>query len=191
MIERITHEIKHCLECDYHLAALALALTLPDVCGKAEYPDEDSSKKRYINWYNEYIGQILREMSRSEKKGLADLPYLSGELVYQLRCSFLHSGDTDIDISRINEEPNQITEFNLLLCANDSVWDVSTASDLQYGQDGDVIYRRFDVNVTDICRVLSGVALRFFERNKGKFNFFSYNIIDRTTAEYSKDEQLE
>ena len=34
-------EIEKSLENECYIAALALALTLPDICGKAEYPSEN------------------------------------------------------------------------------------------------------------------------------------------------------
>ena len=51
MIDRILGEIKKSIDNECFIAALALALTLPDICGKAEYPD-DSIAGRYIRWYN-------------------------------------------------------------------------------------------------------------------------------------------
>ena len=38
MILRIIDEIEKALNHDLYFAALNLALTLPDICGKAEYP---------------------------------------------------------------------------------------------------------------------------------------------------------
>lgn len=43
------------LDNDCFFSALSLALTLPDICGKAKYPT-DGNKKRYIAWYDEYVG---------------------------------------------------------------------------------------------------------------------------------------
>ena len=87
MIDRIVSEIKTCLENDCYIAALALALTLPDVCGKAEYPNEGNTK-RYIKWYNEYVGKYEKP---SDPYG-SDMPYSSGEVIYNLRNSLLHQG---------------------------------------------------------------------------------------------------
>lgn len=47
-------EIKKALHFELYNCALVLALTLPDVCSKAEYPEECSSKKRYLNWFKHY-----------------------------------------------------------------------------------------------------------------------------------------
>jgi hypothetical protein len=35
-------------------AALTVALTLPDICGKLESP-QDSSTRRYVRWFNENL----------------------------------------------------------------------------------------------------------------------------------------
>lgn len=40
MIERIISDIPKALDADCLFAALVLSLTLPDICGKAEYPEE-------------------------------------------------------------------------------------------------------------------------------------------------------
>ena len=50
MIDKIVSDIRNAIENDCYIAALALALTLPDVCGKAEYPNAGNGK-RYKNWY--------------------------------------------------------------------------------------------------------------------------------------------
>ena len=56
MINELVREIVGCLKSGYYMAALTTALTLPDICGKAESPElEKKTKLRYINWYNKYI----------------------------------------------------------------------------------------------------------------------------------------
>ena len=58
MIDRIVHEIRMALSHELYLSALALALTLPDTCGKAEYPNEDYNGVRYKNWCSNMLLQI-------------------------------------------------------------------------------------------------------------------------------------
>ena len=55
LIDRIVHEIHIALSHELYLSALALALTLPDTCGKAEYPNEDYNGVRYKNWCSQYV----------------------------------------------------------------------------------------------------------------------------------------
>ena len=191
MINRIVNEINACLANDLHLAALGLALTLPDTCGKAEFPNK-KTRDRYIEWFDKYIGQYEQKRQEYTEEELADLPFLSGELVYQLRCSFLHSNDIDIDINRLTDEQNKLSVFNLVLRRHDDILASGTSSYINYDKDGIIKYRRYDVSVTYLCQILSNVARDYYEKNKEKFDFFTYNIIDKTTLEASKGiEELE
>jgi len=70
--------------------ALFIALTLPDICGKVEFP-RLSSGKRYIDWFDEYMGNKYKTES---------VVFLSGEDCYALRCALLHEGTDDITQQR-------------------------------------------------------------------------------------------
>jgi hypothetical protein len=72
-------------------AALALALAMPDICGRVENPTF-GSKQRYVGWWDKYL------LSRySAKVGPLQIlnVFLSGNDAYALRCSFLHEGSDD------------------------------------------------------------------------------------------------
>lgn len=112
MLLRIIKEIQRCMDYDCLLAGLALALTLPDICGKAEYPSLGVGA-RYIRWYNENVG--ITEKPPKSAKSDTEMPYLSGEIVYSLRCQFLHQGTPNIEIERIKEDAFKIDDFTLLL----------------------------------------------------------------------------
>ncbi|PIG93713.1 hypothetical protein [Gloeocapsopsis sp. IPPAS B-1203] len=62
-------------------AALALALTLPDICGWLEHPNKRTGE-RYKDWFRKYIGN--------------QNSFPSTEDFYLLRCAYLHSGSDDI-----------------------------------------------------------------------------------------------
>lgn len=66
MVSRFVQDIRKALENELYFVALSTALTLPDICGKAAYPDKRSSRKRYILWYDEEIGKY--EKSPEDKK---------------------------------------------------------------------------------------------------------------------------
>jgi len=75
-------------------AALALALTVPDICGRLEDPSTKSSEKRYIKWYNKYmLNKYEHEM------GPANIlhTFLGGSDLYALRCAYLHQGEFGIN----------------------------------------------------------------------------------------------
>lgn len=79
-------------------SALALALTLPDICGGIAFPeivkhyrdgrvmlDRQKNPTRdvgtqYIRWFDEYAGDYFKLSQSGEK------PYICGERCWQLRC---------------------------------------------------------------------------------------------------------
>ena len=48
MVEQLIDDVNRALDNEAYFAALTLALTLPDICGKAQYP-ESGGGKRYID----------------------------------------------------------------------------------------------------------------------------------------------
>jgi len=109
-LELYIKDIKGSLNNNLYFSALALALTLPDICGQMMYPDL-YSKARYKKWYDEYIGQY--EESPHDKDSEVKMPYLSGEACYALRCAILHEGRNNIEDR--NLETITLDEFTLLL----------------------------------------------------------------------------
>lgn len=103
MLQRI-QEIRNCLTYKCYEGALALALTLPDICGQIAYPS-DKVGKRYTEWFQKYIPAEYFECPLS---GFEEQTF-NGEMCYQLRCHFLHSGDIDITI----DEKSRIDIFEL------------------------------------------------------------------------------
>lgn len=110
-----TESLKKSLDDKNWYAALFIALSLPDICGKIDNPGEKSSQKRYAAWFKEYIEHKykydpLQESTREEFPGVirgqiyGTLPnpsgkpetFLSGLDCYALRCAFLHDGSENI-----------------------------------------------------------------------------------------------
>lgn len=192
MIERIVNEINRCMENDCYLAALALALTLPDTCGKAEYPQENSSKKRYIDWYDKNVGYYEKPPKSTNSE--TEMPYLSGEVVYNLRCQYLHQSTPNIEAARIKEEACQIDDFTLLIEKKnefDSYMD--SAAVFSSGTDPDgknplCQFRSYEVSIRRLCMILCLCAEAYYKENRDKFNFFQYEIVD--TDERNKTHHL-
>ena len=140
-LDRIS-EIEICLENECYISALALALTLPDICGKAEYPNK-SVGKRYIQWYDQYVGSY----QKSQSPYSADMPYLSGEVVYSLRNNFLHAGNPNIEKEKIKDELCKIDQFHLI--AGKSL--IGDTSRVSYGKELKVEERGYVVNIRLLC----------------------------------------
>lgn len=106
MVDRIVKEINICLENDCYISALGMALTLPDICGKAKYPQwkKQNVGLRYKKWYDEYIG--FREIPSGPHS--EDFSYLSGEVVYSLRnCLRIK----ELPISTITESQKSVARW--------------------------------------------------------------------------------
>ncbi|MDO5332137.1 MAG: hypothetical protein Q4E99_05600 [Bacillota bacterium] len=177
MLQALIDDLNKALDNDCFFSALSLALTLPDICGKAKYPKEKSSKKRYTDWYDEYVG-ACEQCPGEEGK----MPYLSGEVVYQLRCSFLHQGNPNIDKNKIQEECCKIDSFVLLTEKkkdfNFLADSASSSEDSFNAQAQGNAYRCYEVNVRRLCFILSACAGAFYKENPELFNFFDFKIVD-------------
>lgn len=90
-MNRFVNAVRECLAAQNWYGALALALTLPDICGKLQDSGEPSSRKRYVRWFDQYLATKYRL-----NVGGMELVFLTGADCYALRCSFLHGGADDI-----------------------------------------------------------------------------------------------
>lgn len=163
MIEQIVNDINTALKNGAYLSALSLALTLPDVCGKAEYPGGRVGE-RYKKWYQENVGQY-------ETDGEGNCPYLSDEVVYSLRNSFLHQTTPNIDKTMIHDPQNKIDRF-VLVIEPKKEFDIYADLSVSGGYRG----KEYHVSVQRLCLILTRTALCYYRKNKEKFNFFEYEI---------------
>lgn len=172
MIDKIINDIDVSLENGAFLGALALALTFPDICGKAAYPSEKSVGQRYRKWYDNYVDAILRPLSPLAQ----DMPYLNSEIVYSLRCSFLHQGTPNIDTKNVSEERCKVDKFILVINDESSV--DHSLSYIAYGKDHRIVNREFTVDIRTLCYSLKTAAKLYYESNKSLFDFFNYFLVD-------------
>lgn len=107
MKEKI-NDIKEAVANKAFQSALALALTLPDICGEIEYPTESSGRKRYAKWCDNYFDFNDCHVGFGTEKA-----ELNGDLLYALRCAFLHSVNDDL-LTQPAGKNAQITKFSLL-----------------------------------------------------------------------------
>lgn len=113
-------EVEQNIEAGRWQSALALALTLPDICGGIAFPevvkryrdgrvmlDRQNNPTRdvgsqYIRWFDTYAGEFFKLTPNS------DSPYICGERCWQLRCEYLHQNK-----GFVNEETEQGLRFHL------------------------------------------------------------------------------
>lgn len=137
-----------------YLSALALALILPDICGKIAYPEIKQVNKRYTQWYNEYIYkfEILNNIE--------NLNWLDGTMIYKLRCNFFHDGSSDISEymqDRYNQKDSKEFIFELT--------DTITSYKKIWEDDEDVCNIRIQIGVIDLCRKICWTAENFYNKN--------------------------
>ena len=182
MLLRLIEDMNRALAYDCYFAALAIALTLPDICGKAKYP-KAGVRKRYIEWYDEYVGRYEKCPKNEADADEEEMPYLSGEVVYSLRCSLLHQGNPNIEKSDIkNDVTCKVDRFTLLIQKKNK-FDLysDSASVTRQGVDPEAmkeIERCYEVNIRRLCLVLSLCASAYYREYPGQFNFFNYDVVD-------------
>jgi len=171
MIVNLLNDIKKSLDSENYFAALALILILPDLCGKAEFPEVKSSSKRYKDWYDLYIGKY--EQSPSVNNSENPLPYLSGEVIYSLRNHFLHQGTPNIDSSKIKNTYNRIDRFELVIESKNEF-------DVYCDSSGNInnLMRTYRVNIRRLSLIICSSVQAYYLLNESKFSFDDFAIID-------------
>ena len=115
-------------------SALALALTLPDICGSIAYPEIVKKYRdgrimlnrqnnptrdvgsQYIRWFDDYAAPFFKVYQNDEE------PYICGERCWQLRCEYLHQNK-----GFSNEEKGRNVRFHLGINCGTSVCKLDTA----------------------------------------------------------------
>ena len=105
-LELLIDEVEKAIDAKSYLAALHMALSIPDMLGKIAYPKFNGNK--YIKWFDENVRNITFGYLYSENLlGISDdSPKMCGEVCYALRCKLFHEGVNDIKAKtkvRINE----------------------------------------------------------------------------------------
>ncbi len=178
MVNTLIADINKALDNDAYFSALSLALTLPDICGKAKYPNKRVGE-RYIEWYDEYVGQY--EQCPCDECKETKMPYLSGEVVYSLRNCLLHQGTPNIDSSRINDSANKVDMFTLVIEKKNEFniyADRSSVCTSYAGNDYTGTIRTYEVNIRRLCLILTLCAKGYYKENKAQFNFFNFTVMD-------------
>lgn len=170
MIDRMVSEIRAAMEHKLYLSALALALTLPDTCGRAEYPNEGNGD-RYKDWCKKYV---IADKCNSAYG--CDMPYLNEEIIYSLRNCFLHQSTPNIEQSKVREERCKVDKFELVASK-----DIAANGDLSmvaYGKDRRIVRRELQVHISHLCYIICAAAERYYDDNKAKFDFIKYSLVE-------------
>lgn len=88
------NEIFWLLKLQHYKAALLLALTIPDICSKIEFPDEEDLGIRYQKWFDNNVSSTLIGEHGGDNK---HFDCVNGYFTYQLRCKLIHGDSIDIE----------------------------------------------------------------------------------------------
>ena len=151
-IEDMIIDIKKALNAEAFYSAIALMLVIPDICSKIEY-DYNSNKRRYIMWWDKYIGNYEKPPFRENQ---VEMPYLSGEVAYQLRCSILHNADLDIDKKCIKNESCKIDKFKITTIKNRLTNSVVSSNET-------FMSREYELNIYHLWMIIQRGGYLFYQ----------------------------
>lgn len=157
--------IEDCLENEAYLGALALSLTIPDICGQVESPGEDNVGKRYRKWFDKYYFKY--ENAKNLEKGMLKNRF-DGFICYQLRNSILHNGEINEDIEnelKIKYKINGDIKFTLFIPKNDE----SSAESLSVSDSNGIKNLSMNINVISFCKKMIANASWYYEEYKDSF----------------------
>jgi len=168
MVTFYVRDIRRALENGCWFAALALALTLPDVCGVVEYPGTTVAE-RYISWYDRYIAQPHALDATPEQTA-----YPSGEVIYNLRNTFLHQGKPSVIGEKVKEKRNRVDRFALMLGDGTMLHTMAATIDI-----GEAALRTLVVDVSWLCSILCDSAEAYY-RDHGEAFDFGYTVLPQS-----------
>lgn len=171
MIEKTVKEIRAALDNRLYFIALMSALALPDICGKAEYPDEKYTGNRYKNWLNKYVNS--REFGKYEYPAIQGL---EAEIIYKLRCNLLHQGTPNVEEDIADVDYFELVRVNPLSC-HQFQYSIENQIEQVDGTEK-VIARKISINIALLCHLLCDSAELYYIDNKEKFGFIRYNLVD-------------
>lgn len=96
-MDRLVADVRAAVAAESWYSALALTLTLPDICGFVEAPNA-GSQARYVQWFDREVAPRYLVAFPGEPT-----QFLNGNDCYALRCAFLHQGEFDITDQRARD----------------------------------------------------------------------------------------
>ncbi len=145
-MEELIESLKKATNQENWHASLFIALSLPDICGKLEYPNE-SVGNRFKKWFNSYLQDSYIKKVGSQKE---EVTFLNASDCYALRCALLHEGSDDIGTQRAKEVLNKFvfstTMPHLLLHNN----------------------RTLVLNVEEFCKEMYSAVTKWFKETNSK-----------------------
>ncbi len=167
---KIIEGVKDANEKDCPLPALALALTLPDICSQIEYPHEKNVGNRYEDWYDNFIykhendGVMFANFMSNQHDKKDSFHRFNGYVCYTLRCLLLHRGDAGIDSDL------EVDDVYFRVHT-----DATPGENKKIYKDGKMV-EYVSINSKQLCHYLCDYALKYYE-NSHKKEMFNRRIL--------------
>lgn len=170
-------------------SALALALTLPDICGGIAFPDVVRRYRdgkvmldrqgvpvrdvggQYIRWYETYAAPFFKLREEDE------MPYICGPRCWQLRCEYLHQNK-----GFVNDEDEPASRFHLGVNCGTSVCQTEQSD----GGDGVVDIR---IDIEQFCLRMCRAAESYYEAVHRTEDFSLYHTPVLDFVRWSRGEE--
>lgn len=157
-------------------SALALALTLPDICGGIAFPEIvkryrdgrvvlDRQKKptrdvggQFVRWFDEFAAPFFKVSANDSA------PYICGERCWQLRCEYLHQNKGFLN----DEEGDASVRFHLGINCGTSVCQLDQTSTSSGIMD-------IRIDIEQFCLRMCQAARNYYDRVHQEKDFSLYN----------------
>lgn len=166
MVEKIS-DVKKANAAGAYQAGLALALSFPDICGQVEYPSCTQVGKRYVDWCNNYL-----DFSETSWGGDFAANDLCGDMIYALRCAFLHSGNDDVLDTSHGGKTLTVTSFELVK-PNGAI------GQFGYRYKSSATEKTVEFDIEYLCDILCQGAEKYYDSYPDKTAFDSHNCLIR------------
>lgn len=154
-MEKILNEIKKSLDYGLYYSALVLTLSLPDICGRAEFSekyktdDVHKNRKWYKRWFSTYLrNSFLTSTDMFKVKGF------NSSVCWELRNSVMHSGNNKTTLKSLKLTSKDILQFKV----------VSVNGRWEY---------TLELGVKYFCEKICEIAEQYYKNNKEKFDFLT------------------
>ena len=148
-LKELVVQIGRLLENDFYIPALYLALIIPDICSKIDYPEEKKQMNRYTKWVYEH----LDKNDLPQGTHAADFEHLDAKRIYSLRNNLFHESKAEF------EHDIENLEFKLL-----EGKDQMCSSQVSKNEN-DLKSFKIYVSIEDLCRRLCAHAENYLERD--------------------------
>ena len=163
-------DIRNALDNGCFLSALALALTLPDICGRVKFRGE-KGKKVYIYWFDEFVSPYYQ--SDDKYADVYKGTEFNGTVCYSLRCAYLHSGNADLK----EQDPYiEINQFDLCLSNNKNSGVYVDMHEVITPDCSDEKMYRVRLDVRKLCKILCDAAEKYYIDHEDKEMFKEHAI---------------